>query len=151
MGQICQDAWIRGGRSTQFWQYLDFGNIWYLIPSLTAITIMTQAPIQQAMLASVGKEVILLDAWTSNVLRSFSIGDEDQITGSMTSLDSTAAPGHISHLAVAGVGLWVASSDTSMVALYHTESFIHMQVKILLVVLVVMVVVLVIMTRRESH
>ena len=44
------------------------------------------------------------------------------------SLDCLAAPGHISHLAVAGVGLWVASSATSTVALYHTESFIHMQV-----------------------
>lgn len=45
------------------------------------------------------------------------------------SLDCLAAPGHISHLAVAGVGLWVASSATSTVALYHTESFIHMQVR----------------------
>ena len=116
-----------------------------------------QAPIQQAMLASVGREVILLDAWTSNVLRSFTVGVEvfpkslvqrtpyypcilqvhhvilvysqDQINGSTISLDCTAAPGHISHLAVAGVGLWVASSATSTVALYHTESFIHMQVR----------------------
>merc|ERR1740123_2243511 len=45
----------------------------------------------------------------------------------MISLDCLAAPGHISHLAVAGVGLWVAYSHTSNVALYHTESFIHMQ------------------------
>ena len=35
-----------------------------------------QAPIQQAMLASVGREVVLLDAWTSNVLRSFTVGVE---------------------------------------------------------------------------
>ena len=35
-----------------------------------------QAPIQQAMLASVGREVMLLDAWTSNVLRSFTVGNE---------------------------------------------------------------------------
>ena len=54
---------------------------------------------------------------------------QDQINGSTISLDCTAAPGHISHLAVAGVGLWVASSATSNVALYHTESFIHMQVR----------------------
>ena len=51
------------------------------------------------------------------------------MNGSMMSLDCLAAPGHISHLAVAGVGLWVASSATSTVALYHTESFIHMQVR----------------------
>ena len=51
------------------------------------------------------------------------------MNGSMMSLDCLAAPGHISHLAVAGVGLWVASSASSTVALYHTESFIHMQVR----------------------
>ena len=49
------------------------------------------------------------------------------MSGSLLSLDCCAAPGHISHLAVAGVGLWVASYATSTVALYHTESFIHMQ------------------------
>merc|ERR1719357_1723370 len=45
----------------------------------------------------------------------------------MMSLDASSSPGHISHLAVAGVGLWVASYGASTVALYHTESFIHMQ------------------------
>ena len=35
-----------------------------------------QAPIQQAMLASVGRDVMLLDAWTSNVLRSFTVAAE---------------------------------------------------------------------------
>ena len=98
------------------------------------------------MLASVGKEVMLLDAWTSSVLRSFAVASEvvaniagnintrilpplqDQVNGSMMSLDASSSPGHISHLAVAGVGLWVASYGASTVALYHTESFIHMQV-----------------------
>ena len=36
----------------------------------------SQAPTQQAMLASVGKEVMLLDAWTSSVLRSFAVASE---------------------------------------------------------------------------
>ena len=99
------------------------------------------------MLASVGREVMLLDAWTSSVLRSFAVASEvvanilqgiqmleyslsvqDQVNGSMMSLDASSSPGHISHLAVAGVGLWVASYGASTVALYHTESFIHMQV-----------------------
>ena len=53
---------------------------------------------------------------------------QDQVNGSMMSLDASSSPGHISHLAVAGVGLWVASYGASTVALYHTESFIHMQV-----------------------
>merc|ERR1719220_1057636 len=45
----------------------------------------------------------------------------------MMSLDCLAAPGHISHLAVCGVGLWDSLSHSSTVSLYHTESFIHMQ------------------------
>ncbi len=34
----------------------------------------------------------------------------------------------VSHMAVAGVGLWVAMVHSSTIALYHTESFIHLQV-----------------------
>merc|ERR1719357_55545 len=45
----------------------------------------------------------------------------------MMSLDASSSPGHISHLAVAGVGLWVATAASSTLALDHTESFIHMQ------------------------
>ena len=48
--------------------------------------------------------------------------------GSVLSLPSLAAPGSVSHMAVAGVGLWVAMAHSSTIALYHTESFIHMQV-----------------------
>ena len=36
----------------------------------------SQAPTPQAMLASVGKEVMLLDGWTSSVLRSFAVASE---------------------------------------------------------------------------
>ncbi len=40
----------------------------------------------------------------------------------MDSIDTVA------HMAVAGVGLWVAMVHSSTIALYHTESFIHLQV-----------------------
>merc|ERR1719288_513375 len=33
----------------------------------------------------------------------------------------------VSHMAVCGIGLWVALNHSSTVSLYHTESFIHMQ------------------------
>ena len=33
----------------------------------------------------------------------------------------------VSHMAVCGIGLWVALHHSSTVSLYHTESFIHMQ------------------------
>ena len=95
------------------------------------------------MLVSLGRQVLLLDALTATLLRSFTAGGEvdlshtrlldceplskERLGGSVTSLDSAAAPGHISHLAVAGMGLWVASTASPTVALYHTESFIHMQ------------------------
>jgi hypothetical protein len=34
----------------------------------------------------------------------------------------------VSHMGVAGVGLWVAMVYASTISLYHTESFIHLQV-----------------------
>lgn len=40
---------------------------------------------------------------------------------------SSAASGMVSHMAVCGIGLWVALNHSSTVSLYHTESFIHMQ------------------------
>jgi hypothetical protein len=48
--------------------------------------------------------------------------------GSVLALNSLACPGTVSHMAVAGVGLWVAMVHSSTIALYHTESFIHLQV-----------------------
>ncbi len=36
--------------------------------------------------------------------------------------------GTVSHMAVAGWGLWVAMVHASTISLYHTESFIHLQV-----------------------
>merc|ERR1719427_542797 len=40
---------------------------------------------------------------------------------------TTSNTGMVSHIAVCGIGLWVALDHSSTVSLYHTESFIHMQ------------------------
>merc|ERR1719350_457525 len=45
----------------------------------------------------------------------------------MASLLTVGSPGCVSHMAVCGVGLWVSMANSSTIALYHTESFIHMQ------------------------
>ena len=45
------------------------------------------------------------------------------------SLSFLLSPGSVSHIAVAGVGLWIAMANSSTIALYHTESFIHLQVE----------------------
>merc|ERR550525_999284 len=58
------------------------------------------------------------------------------LEGSVMSLNSQAAStaasmanlgSMVSHMAVCGIGLWVALHHSSTVSLYHTESFIHMQ------------------------
>ena len=80
----------------------------------------SQAPTHNSLLAGVGREVFLLDGASGAVLRTLTL------TTPPCSLSSPST-GLISHLAVAGVGLWVATSASCMVQLYHTETFIHMQ------------------------
>ena len=62
--------------------------------------------------------------------KSFTVNAREHHTsgGNVMSLPSLASPCSVSHMAVAGVGLWVAMAQSSTIALYHTESFIHMQV-----------------------
>merc|ERR1719422_651995 len=74
----------------------------------------------------------MLDAWTNSVVRSFTANVEENpnstFQGSVVSLLSLGGtPGCVSHMAVCGVGLWVSMASSSTIALYHTESFIHMQ------------------------
>merc|ERR1719422_2577276 len=74
----------------------------------------------------------MLDAWTNSVVRSFTANIEENpnstFQGSVVSLLTLGGtPGCVSHMAVCGVGLWVSMASSSTIALYHTESFIHMQ------------------------
>ena len=52
------------------------------------------------------------------VIRSFTLQQQDS---------SQEAASNIAHMAVAGVGLWVNLANSSIISLYHTESFIHMR------------------------
>ena len=85
----------------------------------------------------------MLDAVSNAIIRSFTANDETRAcvggqsgTGSMASLMtgslanlSVTSPGNVAFMAICGVGLWVSLASSSTVSLYHTESFIHMQVK----------------------
>ena len=59
-----------------------------------------------------GRRVLVLDS-TATVVRSFALQPQDGAD--------------IGHMAVAGVGLWVAGVASSVISLYHTETFIHMR------------------------
>jgi len=85
-------------------------------------------PICGALYAASGRKVMMIDAWNNTIMKSITVNGKDSgLGGSIMSLNSLTAPGSVSHMAVSGVGLWVAMAQSSTIALYHTESFIHMQ------------------------
>ena len=75
--------------------------------------------------------ILMLDAWSNSVVRSFTANLEEKpastFQGIMASLLTVRSPGCVSHMAVCGVGLWVSMANSSTIALFRTESFIHMQ------------------------
>ena len=108
-------------------------------------------PTSGALYTASGQKILMLDAWANTVIRSFMANGEQNggvgeqgpssISGTaegsiMSSLKNQAASAAssmvnmssmVSHMAVCGIGLWVALNHSSTVSLYHTESFIHMQ------------------------
>ena len=102
-------------------------------------------PTSGALYTASGQKILMVDAWANAVIRSFmangeQVGGETPspsvLEGSVMSLNSQAAStaasmanlgSMVSHMAVCGIGLWVALHHSSTVSLYHTESFIHMQ------------------------
>ena len=102
-------------------------------------------PTSGALYTASGQKILMVDAWANAVIRSFmangeQVGSETPspsvLEGSVMSLNSQAAStaasmanlgSMVSHMAVCGIGLWVALHHSSTVSLYHTESFIHMQ------------------------
>ena len=87
-------------------------------------------PASGALYATSGRRILMLDAWNNSIVRSFMANGEQAeaapTEGSMMSL-TTSNTGMVNHIAVCGIGLWVALDHSSTVSLYHTESFIHMQ------------------------
>ena len=59
-----------------------------------------------------GRRVIMLDSSGVSV-RSFTV--------------NTDTSDNIGYMAVAGIGLWVSMANSSVISLYHTETFIHMR------------------------
>merc|ERR1719430_728389 len=103
-------------------------------------------PTSGALYTASGQKILMVDAWANAVIRSFMANGEQagggegaSISGTqgsiMSSLKNQAASAAsmvnmasmVSHMAVCGIGLWVALHHSSTVSLYHTESFIHMQ------------------------
>ena len=103
-------------------------------------------PTSGALYTASGQKILMLDAWANAVIRSFMANGEQGgggegasisgTEGSIMSLKNQAAStassmvnmtSMVSHMAVCGIGLWVALNHSSTVSLYHTESFIHMQ------------------------
>ena len=68
------------------------------------------------LLASCGRRVMMLDL-AGQISRSFTLAQDCPDSGLS----------NIAHMAVAGVGLWVNLANSSVISLYHTESFIHMR------------------------
>ena len=103
-------------------------------------------PTSGALYTASGQKILMLDAWANSVIRSFTANGEQGgggeggsisgTEGSIMSLKNQAASAAssmvnmasmVNHMAVCGIGLWVALHHSSTVSLYHTESFIHMQ------------------------
>jgi len=88
-------------------------------------------PVSGALYASIGRKILMLDAWSNSIVRSFTANIEENpsspFQGSVASLLAIGSPGCVAHMAVCGVGLWISMANSSTIALYHTESFIHMQ------------------------
>ena len=84
---------------------------------LGAEPVSVLVPAANCVLASCGRRVMMLDM-AGTVIRSFTLQQQDS---------SQEAASNIAHMAVAGVGLWVNLANSSIISLYHTESFIHMR------------------------
>ncbi|XP_023325596.1 rho guanine nucleotide exchange factor 10 [Eurytemora carolleeae] len=99
-----------------------------IVKSLGSEPVSTLLPVSGGIYAATGRKVYLLETNSFSILRQLSLSGEDtSFKGSVMSLSFLLSPGSVSHIAVAGVGLWIAMANSSTIALYHTESFIHLQ------------------------
>lgn len=70
-------------------------------------------PINSSVYAACGRKVWVLNGLTGEVTKNFSAQHEHM--------------GKVKLMAHSGVGLWVASKNSSTICLYHTETFKHLQ------------------------
>lgn len=70
-------------------------------------------PINLYMYASCGKKVWVLNGMTGDIQKSFSIQHD--------------VGGNVNLMAHSGIGLWISLRNSSIICLYHTETFKHLQ------------------------
>jgi len=87
-------------------------------------------PIHGGLYVACGKHIHTFDTMNHTVTRKLHIEAENSLTtkGSLANLLLPAnISSGVSYMAVCGIGLWVSMVHSSTIALYHTESFIHLQ------------------------
>jgi len=106
-------------------------QVWEIESPLVAVLgpdpVSALLPVNGGLYTATGRKVILMETNTFSILRQFSVTPEDIASQVSMGCLSPLTSGSVSHLAVAGVGLWIAKAYSSNIALYHTESFIHLQ------------------------
>lgn len=70
-------------------------------------------PINTHVYASCGEQVHVIDCFTAEVTKKFSVHHE--------------GAGEVQLMAHSGIGLWIAQKNTATICLYHTETFRHLQ------------------------
>ncbi|KAK3857916.1 hypothetical protein Pcinc_035865 [Petrolisthes cinctipes] len=70
-------------------------------------------PINTHVYAACGDNVLVVDCFTAEVTKKFSVNHE--------------GVGGVQLMAHSGIGLWIAQQNTSTICLYHTETFRHLQ------------------------
>ena len=92
----------------------DSSNIMTIVLGCDPVSVLL--PHGDSLYTCVGSRVMLLDT-CGTVTKSLDVSSDDDHEQSTS----------IGHMAVAGVGLWVCLDNSSIISLYHTESFIHMR------------------------
>lgn len=90
------------------WQLREPNDICLGTYSVTALL-----PINTHVYAACGEQVHVIDCFTAEVTKKFSVHHE--------------GAGEVQLMAHSGIGLWIAQKNTATICLYHTETFRHLQ------------------------
>ncbi|XP_055389852.1 uncharacterized protein LOC129618855 [Condylostylus longicornis] len=78
----------------------------------TGLTVSSILPINMSIYASCGNRVAVLNAITGDIQKSFDVQRANQ---------------QVNLMAHSGIGLWISLKNSSIICLYHTETFKHLQ------------------------
>lgn len=102
----CVQVYRRGADGA--WQLREPLNIFLGTQGVTALL-----PINTHVYAACGDHVHVIDCFTAEVTKKFSVHHE--------------GAGGVQLMAHSGIGLWIAQKKTATICLYHTETFRHLQ------------------------